>query len=150
MEDEKETVSEEELFDVSEKDIFKFTAEFSGGSQQGIPDHYHICVKTEDSYMIFNCCTSHSGKVKDRIKFFGRTYVEVTNMRRTQFTQPTFVDCDNVFTISKDDFDQYMHDGVVQFAGLISGSDYESIVKGILSSDMVEESTKKLFRKIFQ
>ena len=80
------------------------------------------------------------------MQFFGRTYVEVTNMKKTQFTMPTFVDCDNVFTITDEDFAQYMNDGKVEFAGIIAGSDYQHIVNGILASEMVEESTKKLFK----
>ncbi len=30
---------ESELFDVSEKDIFKFTSEFPSGNNKGIPNH---------------------------------------------------------------------------------------------------------------
>ena len=67
-------------------------------------------------------------------------------MKKTQFTMPTFVDCDNVFTITNEDFTQYMSDGKVEFAGIISGNDYQQIVNGILASEMVEESTKKLFK----
>lgn len=137
--------SQEGLFDVSEKDIYKFSKEFPSNQEQGIPDHYHICVKVADLYMIFNCCTSQSGKVKDRMEFFGRIYVEVKNKRQTRFTEPTFVDCDNVFSISNEDFNQYIVDGKVEFAGRISGGDYQNIVNGILQSDLVEESTKKLF-----
>ena len=146
MDDEKATATEQELFELSEKDIYKFTKEFPADAGQGIPNHYHICVKTAKGYSIFNCCTSQSGKVKDRIQFFGRTYVEVTNMKKTQFTMPTFVDCDNVFTITDEDFAQYVNDGKVEFSGIISGSDYQHIVNGILASEMVEESTKKLFK----
>lgn len=135
----------QELFDVSEKDIYKFSKEFPSDQEQGIPDHYHICVRVADSYIIFNCCTSQSGKVKDRIEFFGRTYVEVKNKRQTRFTEPTFVDCDNVYSISIEDFNQYFEESKVEFAGRISGGDYQNIVKGILQSDLVEESTKKLF-----
>lgn len=80
MDDEKATATEQELFELSEKDIYKFTQEFPADAGQGIPNHYHICVKTAEGYSIFNCCTSQSGKVKDRIQFFGRTYVEVTNI----------------------------------------------------------------------
>ena len=58
----------------------------------------------------------------------------------------SFVDCDNVFTISDEDFSKYVTDGKVEFAGIISGSDYQHIVNGILASEMVEESTKKLFK----
>ncbi len=101
MDDEQATAIEPELFEVSEKDIYKFTQEFPPETGHGIPDHYHICVKTFDGYLVFNCCTSQSGKVKDRIRFFGRTYVELT---------------------------------------------YQRIVCGILSSEMVEEGTKKLFK----
>jgi hypothetical protein len=67
-------------------------------------------------------------------------------MKKTQFTMPTFVDCDNVFTITDEDFAQYVNDGKVEFSGIISGSDYQHIVNGILASEMVEESTKKLFK----
>lgn len=63
------------------------------------------------------------------------------------FTMQTFVDCDNVFTVSNEEFTQYIADGVVEFAGIISGSDYKNIVNGILASEIVEESTKKLFQK---
>ena len=67
-------------------------------------------------------------------------------MKKTQFTMPTFVDCDNVFTITDEDFAQYMNNGKVELAGIISGSDYQHIVNGILASEMVEESIKKLFK----
>lgn len=137
---------ESELFDVSEKDIFKFTSEFPSGNNKGIPNHYHICVKTEDAYMIFNCCTSQSGKVQDRMKFFGRTYVKVSHIKNTGFTQDTFVDCDNVFTLTNEEFANYCSEGKIQFSGILAGSDYQEVVKGILSSEMVEENTKKLFR----
>ena len=65
---------------------------------------------------------------------------------RNSFTMPTFVDCDNVFTITNEDFAKYVTDGKVEFAGIISGSDYQHIVNGILASEIVEESTKKLFK----
>ncbi len=146
MDDEQATAIEPELFEVSEKDIYKFTQEFPPETGHGIPDHYHICVKTFDGYLVFNCCTSQSGKVKDRIRFFGRTYVELTNLKKTQFTMQTFVDCDNVFKVSNEEFAKYITEGKVEFAGLISAADYQRIVCGILSSEMVEEGTKKLFK----
>lgn len=147
MGEEKELSSEQEIFEVSEKDIFKFTSEFPTDTHHGIPNHYHICVKTGERYLLFNCCTSQSGKVKDRIMYFGRTYVEITNMKKTNFTMPTFVDCDNVFILTKDEFNQYKNEGKVEFAGLISGNDYQCIVNGILNSELVEEDTKNMMRK---
>jgi hypothetical protein len=137
---------EAEFFDVSEKDIFKFTSDFPAATGQGIPNHYHICVKTENAYMLFNCCTSQSGKVSDRIKYFGRSYVKVSHMKKTGLSELTYVDCDNVFTMSHDDFDKYAKEGKIVFTGILAGADYQEVVKGVLASDMVEENTKKLFR----
>lgn len=94
MDYEQAAAPEADFFELSEKDIYKFTQVFPADAGQDIPNHYHICVKTAEGYSTFNCCTSQSGKVKDRIQFFGRTYVEVTNMKktvkRTQIKQPSF------------------------------------------------------------
>lgn len=138
--------SDSKFFDVDEKDIFKFTKEFPTGSGEGIPNHFHICVKVEDSYYLFNCCTSQSGKVKDRMEFLGWQYVEITNRKKTLLTERTFVDCDDVFKITKEEFDKYLEEDKITPAGLINNVDYQNIVKGILASDRVEEETKKLFR----
>lgn len=82
MDDELSTSLEPELFEVSEKDIYKFTQEFPPESGHGIPGHYHISVKTIKGNLVFNCCTSQCGKVKDRVRYFGRTYVKVTNLKK--------------------------------------------------------------------
>lgn len=137
--------TESELFEVSEKDIYKFTKEFPSDSEKGVPNHFHICVKVKDAILRFNCCTSQSGKVKDRIQFLGSTYVEVTNKKKTEFTEPTFVDCDHIFSMDNSEFEQLVKEGKIEFSGIISGNDYQNIVKGILSSKIVEEETKKIF-----
>lgn len=137
---------EAEYFDVSEKDIFKFTSDFPAATGQGIPNHYHICVKTEEAYMLFNCCTSQSGKVQNRMKYFGRSYVKVSHMKNTGLSELTYVDCDNIFSISHDDFDKYSKEGKIVFTGMLAGSDYQEVVKGVLASDIVEENIKKLFK----
>ena len=53
-----------------------------------------------------------------------------------------------LFELSEKDIYKFTHvtDGKVEFAGIISGSDYLHIVNGILASEMIEESTKKLFK----
>ncbi len=136
---------EQKIFEISEKDIYKFSSDFPKGTNQGIPNHYHVCVKVSNCYIIFNCCTSQSGKVHDRIRFLGRTYVPVTNSKKTHFTQPTFIDCDNVFTMTPEEFDRFSKEDKITFSGLLSGNDYREVVKGILSSDLVEQEIKDLF-----
>ena len=142
-----EQTENQDVFDIAERDVFRFSSELPDDASHGIPDHYHICVKTEEGYMIFSCCTSQKGKVEDRIKYFGRTYVELTNMKKSKLKEPTFVDCDNVYVISEETFVKYQEDKLVEFAGLISKYDYQNIVKGLLSSDLIELRIKKLLVK---
>lgn len=80
---EEKSCAHNEFFDAVEKDIFKFTKEFPVGSSEGIPNHFHICVKVEDSYYLFNCCTSQSGKVKDRMEICRNNQSQKDSSHRT-------------------------------------------------------------------
>ena len=68
-------------------------------------------------------------------------------MKNTGLSDPTYVDCDNVFSISHENFDKYRAEGKIVFTGMLAGSDYQEVIKGVLASDIVEENIKKLFDK---
>ena len=68
-------------------------------------------------------------------------------MKNTGLSELTYVDCDYIFSISHEDFEKYRKEGKIVFSGILAGSDYQEVVKGVLASDIVEENIKNLFKK---
>ena len=104
--------------------------------------HHFICIKrTSADILIMSCCTSQFDTV--------RRFVETRSLPMESlvwispdstspdnpFTKDTYVNCNNCFTYTIDEFKAMYSNDSVSYSGKISDSHYEQILIGIQKSE---------------
>ena len=131
---------------IDEKKVYYFS---STQLDTSIPLYFICIIKAENDKLILVCCTSdREGKRKKLAEKRGwySTLVYVVPNADNGLTKDTFVDCNNVFTYSIDDFANMYNDNLLEFKGEISDIPYEQIMNGMLDSPLIEEDIKELIR----
>ena len=124
---------------------------FSANPPSGIPNHYHICVaKTDDDFVIFACCTSQEDTMNKLIKKQGLSSSSIVYIKggNYNFTKDTFINCNQIYTMTIEQFSEYYDKGGVEFKSEIDLSHYKQIVKGIKESKLVAIEHKKMIPDI--
>jgi hypothetical protein len=126
---------------------------FRDNPPTGISKHLHVCVKKNDNRtLFFTCCTSQEDTMNRLIKYQGlspETIVWIKKDKSNNFTEDTFINCNNVFVCSFDEFCASMSNGRISSAvGEISKTHYAQIINGILNSDLVPMELQDIIRTI--
>ena len=113
-----------------------------------IPHHF-VCVKrTDNEVLILTCCTSQFDTVS--------RFVESRNLPNSTlvwispkdpanpFITDTYVNCNNSFSYTVDEFRAMYESDSVNFSGEIAEPHYVQILTGIHSSPMIDAETKEL------
>lgn len=124
---------------------------FRDDSPVGIPGHMHVCIKKSDRVLFFSTCTSQQDTVLKLHKYRGYDLDSfpcfIQNDVNKFNTRETYVNCNNIVPCDSISFIKYLSNKlIVPFDGKLSDEDMELISKGVLSSHLVPEDIKDLFR----
>jgi hypothetical protein len=111
--------------------------------------HHFICLKrTENDLLIMSCCTSQFNTVSRFVETRSLPYETLvwisSNDGDNPFTRDTYVNCNNSFTYTIDEFRSMYDSDSVSHSGEISENHYKQILIGIHISPLVDEETKVL------
>lgn len=134
---------------MKEGDVFFFEKE----SKVEVPDHLHICVVkgSVQEPLIFACCTSQENTMNKLIKkqnLSSETIVYVSKKKYPFLTKDTFINCNNLFIISQEDFIADYDRGNIIKRESLDINHFSQIRNGILKSDLVEEEYKDMVSNI--
>ena len=128
-----------------ERGIYKYSKSFPQGTGYGIPNHYHVCVKIDNTVALLSCGTSQHGNVESRTLYFGWKYVDIDPTATNGFSEKTHIPCDKTFEISQTDIDNYCQQGMLEMTGTLSEEEYQAILEGIrLSKRMPKEEKNRI------
>lgn len=131
------------LQSIEEKKVYFFSTKLD------IPtnNHRHICItKTEDNNIIFTCTTTQEETLN---KFLAKKGIPSSTVvyipqELPCFTKNTFVNCNNIVSISEHEFALAYDKGYIEYKGEISDNHYKQIINGIKDSPLVEEELKEI------
>ncbi len=135
---------------IAEKKIYYFsTTEINSPSP-----HHFICIKrTDDDILVMSCCTSQFSTVKNFVesrKLPNETLVWIApdkNDHNNPFTKDTYVNCNDSFTFTVDEFRERYSNDSVNLSGELSDLHYEQVLIGLHKSPMIDQETKDLIPK---
>jgi len=116
--------------------------------------HYFICIKrSPDDILIMSCCTSQFDTVKKFIETRSlppESLVWISpdsTSSDNPFNKDTYVNCNNCFTYTIDEFRTMYDNDSITLSGKISDNHYEQILIGIQKSPLVDNETKAIIPK---
>ena len=137
------------LSSIQEKKVYYF----SSTQLNTIEPHYFICIKrTDEEVLVLTCCASQQKTVQNFIeskKLPFETMVWISPADITNpFNKDTFVNCNNTFTYTLDEFRNMYDSDRVNYSGEISLNHYSQIITGIHKSPLIDEETKELIPQL--
>lgn len=123
---------------------------FLKDSPIGIPEHIHICIKRNDSFLLFSTCSSQTDPAFRLAQLKGwdmNTFPVFPKNEENKFKKEhTYVNCNNVIEISDTEFGKLIRSGKVRLLdGHISELGLQLIGNGVKLSTEVERRIKALF-----
>lgn len=137
------------LAGITEREIFYFASTKINSSEP----HHFICIKrTDNDILILACCTSQKDTIERLIKLQNLPYNTIVAISPdagddNPFTKDTFVNCNDSFTYTLDEFRAMYESHTITCSGKISEIHYEQILIGIHASTLIDEDTKELIPK---
>lgn len=121
---------------------------FSSSRIQTAVAHYFICVKrTPQDFLILSCCTSQFETIERFVesrRLPNETLVAINEHdENNPFTKPTFINCNEYFLYTLEEFRKKYESETIDFSGEISEISYEEIVRSILASPLIEQEIKE-------
>ncbi len=132
---------------IQEKKVYYFS---NSSMNTDIP-HNYICLKrTPDDLLILSCCTSKFETIKRFIEIRELPYQTLVWIRPDDaiFTKDTYINCNQYFSYTVEQFKQMYESGKIEFKGQIADSTFEEIIDGLLQSPLIDEETKDLLPKL--
>jgi hypothetical protein len=139
-------------------ELFKSTVQekkvyfFSSTKLNTEKPHYFICIKrNNEDLLILSCCTSQQETVQKYIETRNlphETMVWIKPEATNPFLKNTFINCNNTFIYTLDDFESMYTTGKIKYSGEISLNHYSQIVTGIHKSPLIDEETKEMIPMI--
>jgi len=133
---------------ISDGDVYYF----SSTKIQSNEPHNFICVKKgNNDILVMACCSS---KYETSLKYIKRqgisedTLVYLDPAINTYLKKHTFVNCNNAFPFTKQEFLAKYRKNEIKFKGKVDSEDYDKIKNGLLISPDVEEEIKDIIRSI--
>ena len=125
-----------------EKDIFYFSTDKISSTKK----HYFICIKkSAKEILLFTCCTTQKEKREQYFKLKNyslRTLVYINPTKENGLTEDTWVDCNNIFPFTTEEFKTFCDDGRIEFKGELSDIHYEQILIGLHESTEITNAQK--------
>lgn len=137
------------LTGIQEKKVYYFSS-----TQINTPDpHYFICIKRCDNeVLILTCCTSQRDTVQNFIESRSLPYETMVWIspadNENPFKKDTYVNCNNTFYYTLEEFRNMYDSDKINFSGEISLNHYSQIIEGIQKSPLIDEETKELIPRL--
>ena len=111
--------------------------------------HYFVCVvRQPDDIIVLSCCTSQFETVKRLIEMRRFPYETLIFMSagdpQNPFIYDTYINCNEYFPYSVQEFWEMYQDGEIQIIGEIPDDSIEQILIGFRSSPVIEQELKLL------
>jgi hypothetical protein len=133
---------------IQERKVYYFTSEKISSEE---PHHFICLKKTDEDILIMSCCTSQYPtmiRLLEKNNLPNETIVWVSPAdEENPFTKNTYVNCNEYFTYTIDEFKNLYESDKVKFTGEISEIHYEQILIGIQMSPLIDDETKELLPK---
>lgn len=126
---------------------------FSSDQIKSTEPHYFICIhRTPDDVLLLSCCTSQFEKRKNFIELQGLpnetlVWIRPKDGDYNPFTKDTYVDCNNVYEYTLEEFAEMHKNGTISYTGELDQKYYSQIIIGIHKSPLVEEIKKEFIPK---
>ena len=131
---------------IQERKVYYFSSTYLNTNTP----HYFICIKkTDDEVIILSCCTSQFETVKRFVEtrslpYETLVYISSNDSINEVFDKDTYVNCNEYYQYTVDDFRKKYEEGLIVFSGEISESHYEQILTGFHTSPMISPEIKEL------
>jgi len=134
---------------IQEKKVYYF----SNKNINTYTPHYYICLKrTDDDLLILSCCTSQFETVKRFIELSDLPFETLVWIKpkdgENPFIKDRYVNCNQYFSYSIDQFKQMYEQDNISFSGEISDVHFEQIIIGIKISPLIDEDIKDLLPQL--
>lgn len=134
------------LSGISDGNVYYFVSEKILSSEP----HFYICIKKGlNDVLIMTCCSSTYETALKYIRRNGlpeETLVHLHPENNPYLRKHTFVNCNNAFEFTKEDFIGKYKRGEIAFKGEIHPDDYKKIMEGLLISPDIEEEIKDVLK----
>lgn len=130
---------------IEEKKVYYFTSTLLESEEP----HHFICIKrTDNDILLMTVCTSQFDTVKRFVEKKGMPYETLVWITPSDadnpFSKDTYVNCNNSFTYTVEEFKSMYEKDAVTWSGEIADVHYIQILTGILASPLIDDETKEL------
>lgn len=132
---------------IEERNVYYFS---SNKIDTAIP-HNYICLKrTDNDLLILSCCTSKFDTVKRFIEIRDLPFETLVWIKSDNdiFDKETYVNCNQYFTFTVEQFAEMYKNEVLEYKGKISDNYFEQIINGLIMSPLIDEETKEILPTI--
>ena len=131
------------LSSIEEKKVYYFT---STKLNTETPHHF-VCIKrTDKDILILTVCTSKFETVKTHVEKMGLPQETLVWIKPKEgenpFTKDTYVNCNNSFTYTVEEFEIMYKSDTISHSGEISENHYNQILTGLHKSPVIEREVK--------
>lgn len=136
---------------IKEQKILYFSSQHLNSDES----HYFVCIKrTDNDVLILTCCTSKFDTVR---KFVESRHLPNETLvwikpdpkdSENPFTIDTYVNCNNVFSYTMEEFQNMYSSNSLSIVGELSLNYYTQIINGLIASPLIEEEIKDCLPKI--
>ncbi len=134
---------------ISERKIYYFSSD----QINSLEKHHFVCIKrTEEDILILSCCTSQFETVKRFVESRSLPYETLVyippNGEDTPFVLQTFINCNQYFTYTIDEFVSMYESGSISHSGIIPEGIYSQIMVGVQRSPLIDNETKAIIATV--
>ena len=120
---------------------------FSSNQINSDEPHYFVCIKTENGFISFSCCTSQKGTIDRFLKYtpkVSESTIVWIDKKDTLFKKETYINCNSdPIVYSEKELKEMYSNEEIEFKGELSDSHYNQILVGIHESPMVTDEFKE-------
>lgn len=135
-------------FDIAKsRDIFYFENANISSSEP----HYYVCInKTDGGVILLTICTSQEETIRKYVRL--NTLVDESTIVWIKtgyddlhpFTKDTFINCNNVFEFTKEEFNNLKSQNKITTKGVLAEGKFQEMLDGIHSSNILAEELKAI------
>ena len=132
---------------IQEKKVYYFS---NNDLNTAIP-HSYICLKrTPDDLLVLSCCTSKFETIRKFVETRNLPYETLVWLEADDiiFTKDTYINCNQYFEKTVEEFKDLYENGRIEFRGEISDSHFEQIIYGLIASPLIDEEIKDILPKL--
>lgn len=113
--------------------------------------HYYVCItKTDGGVILLTICTSQEDTIKKYVRFNPLVdestivWIQKDSDEEHPFTKDTFINCNNVFEFTKEEFNLLKSENKIKNKGALSEGKFQEMLDGIHSSNILTGEQKAL------